>query len=100
MANCVSKADAYCHLKVFRRWDPDYQWVGRTLSTAMCASSSLLACDKIEVSKEKSMTTPAATTIVYPETDGMPLPDGEFQAPLYRQNRRYTQDSLQGYSRR
>ena len=25
MANCVSKADAYCHLKVFRRWDPDYQ---------------------------------------------------------------------------
>ena len=29
------------------------------------------------------MTTPAATTIVYPETDGMPLPDGEFQAPLY-----------------
>ena len=30
------------------------------------------------------MTTPAATSIVYPETDGMPLPDGEFQAPLYR----------------
>ena len=29
------------------------------------------------------MTTPAATSIVYPETDGMPLPDGEFQAPLY-----------------
>ena len=24
------------------------------------------------------------TAIVYPETDGMPLPDGEFQAPLYR----------------
>ncbi len=23
------------------------------------------------------------TAIVYPETDGMPLPDGEFQAPLY-----------------
>ena len=29
------------------------------------------------------MTTQAATTIFYPETDGMPLPDGEFQAPLY-----------------
>ena len=30
------------------------------------------------------MTTEAATTaIVYPETDGMPLPDGEYQAPLY-----------------
>lgn len=30
------------------------------------------------------MTTEAATAkIVYPETDGMPLPDGEFQAPLY-----------------
>ena len=28
------------------------------------------------------MTTQAA--IVYPETDGMPLPDGEFQAPIYR----------------
>ena len=26
----------------------------------------------------------AATAIVYPETDGMPLPDGEYQAPLYR----------------
>ena len=23
------------------------------------------------------------TAVVYPETDGMPLPDGEFQAPLY-----------------
>ena len=31
MANCVSKADAYCHLKVFRRWDPDYQ-MGGTLT--------------------------------------------------------------------
>ena len=30
------------------------------------------------------MTTPATTSIVYPETDGMPLPDGEYQAPLYR----------------
>ena len=29
------------------------------------------------------MTTRPATSIVYPETDGMPLPDGEFQAPLY-----------------
>ncbi len=29
------------------------------------------------------MTTRAATSIVYPESDGMPLPDGEFQAPLY-----------------
>ena len=29
------------------------------------------------------MTTRAATSIVYPETDRMPLPDGEFQAPLY-----------------
>ena len=28
------------------------------------------------------MTTKGAT-IVYPETDGMPLPDGEYQAPLY-----------------
>ena len=24
-------------------------------------------------------------TIFYPETDGMPLPDGEYQAPLYRE---------------
>ncbi len=35
------------------------------------------------------MVTPVATTatvpeIVYPETDGMPLPDGEAQAPVYR----------------
>ena len=30
------------------------------------------------------MTTRASTAIVYPETDGMPLPDGEYQAPLYR----------------
>ena len=30
------------------------------------------------------MTTRAKTAIVYPETDGMPLPDGEYQAPLYR----------------
>ena len=30
------------------------------------------------------MTTRSAPTIVYPETDGMPLPDGEYQAPLYR----------------
>ena len=30
------------------------------------------------------MTTRARTGIVYPETDGMPLPDGEYQAPLYR----------------
>ena len=30
------------------------------------------------------MTTGTPTAIVYPETDGMPLPDGEFQAPLYR----------------
>ena len=29
------------------------------------------------------MTTESATTIVYPETDGMPLPDGEYQAPIY-----------------
>ena len=29
------------------------------------------------------MTTKGATAIVYPETDGMPLPDGEYQAPLY-----------------
>ena len=29
------------------------------------------------------MTTGAATAIVYPETDGMPLPDGEYQAPIY-----------------
>ena len=31
------------------------------------------------------MTTDATTTadIIYPETDGMPLPDGEYQAPLY-----------------
>ena len=26
------------------------------------------------------------TTIVYPETDGIPLPDGEFQAPIYANN--------------
>ena len=30
------------------------------------------------------MTTRSAPTIVYPETDGMPLPDGEYQAPIYR----------------
>ena len=31
------------------------------------------------------MTTQAATTtkVFYPETDGMPMPDGEYQAPLY-----------------
>ena len=29
------------------------------------------------------MTTRDATIIVYPETDGLPLPDGDFQAPLY-----------------
>jgi len=29
------------------------------------------------------MTIRGATAIVYPETDGMPLPDGEHQAPLY-----------------
>ncbi len=26
------------------------------------------------------------TTIVYPDSDGMPLPDGEFQAPIYANN--------------
>ena len=32
------------------------------------------------------MTTPAATTeIFYPETDGMPLPDGLTQSPIYAQ---------------
>ena len=32
------------------------------------------------------MTTRAThpVTVVYPETDGMPLPDGEFQSPLFR----------------
>ena len=30
------------------------------------------------------MTTRATTAIVYPDSDGMPLPDGEYQAPLYR----------------
>ena len=30
------------------------------------------------------MTTRSATSIGYPESDGMPLPDGEYQAPLYR----------------
>ena len=30
------------------------------------------------------MTTRAPTAIVYPDSDGMPLPDGEYQAPLYR----------------
>ena len=29
--------------------------------------------------------TPADTAIFYPETDGMPLPDGEYQAPIYRE---------------
>jgi Uma2 family endonuclease len=28
---------------------------------------------------------PGQKTVVYPETDGMPLPDGEYQAPLYRE---------------
>ena len=29
------------------------------------------------------MTTRSAPAIIYPESDGMPLPDGEYQAPLY-----------------
>ena len=29
-------------------------------------------------------TTGRATTIVYPESDGMPLPDGEYQSPIFR----------------
>lgn len=29
------------------------------------------------------MATGTATTIFYPESDGMPLPDGEYQAPIY-----------------
>ena len=28
--------------------------------------------------------TTRTTSIVYPETDGLPLPDGEFQSPLFR----------------
>ena len=31
------------------------------------------------------MTTKTASEIVYPETDGMPLPDGVFQDPLFRE---------------
>ena len=31
------------------------------------------------------MTTKTSTEIVYPETDGMPLPDGVFQDPLFRE---------------
>ena len=31
------------------------------------------------------MTTKTASKIVYPETDGMPLPDGVFQDPLFRE---------------
>ncbi len=30
------------------------------------------------------MTTRSAPAIVYPESDGMPLPDGEYQAPIFR----------------
>ena len=30
------------------------------------------------------MTTGRATTIFYPESDGMPLPDGEYQSPIFR----------------
>ena len=30
------------------------------------------------------MTTRSAPATVYPESDGMPLPDGEYQAPIYR----------------
>ena len=29
------------------------------------------------------MTTPATVAVKYPDSDGMPLPDGEFQSPLY-----------------
>ena len=29
--------------------------------------------------------TPGQTKIFYPETDGMPLPDGEFQGPMFRE---------------
>ena len=28
---------------------------------------------------------PGRKTVVYPETDGKPLPDGEYQAPIYRE---------------
>ena len=31
------------------------------------------------------MTTKTSTEIIYPETDGMPLPDGVFQDPLFRE---------------
>ena len=31
------------------------------------------------------MTTKTASEIIYPETDGMPLPDGVFQDPLFRE---------------
>ena len=41
-------------------------------------------CGRIELSKEKFMTIRSAPATVYPETDGMPLPDGEYQAPIYR----------------
>ncbi len=30
------------------------------------------------------MTTRSAPAVVYPEADGMPLPDGEYQAPIHR----------------
>lgn len=30
------------------------------------------------------MTTTTTSEIVYPETDGMPLPDGEYQSPIFR----------------
>ena len=44
------------------------------------------ACGRIEALEEEVMTTTARpdVAVVYPETDGMPLPDGEYQAPLYR----------------
>lgn len=43
------------------------------------------------------MTTRAtnSVTIVYPETDGMPLPDGEYQAPLYSRVNRDLQVHIQ-----
>ena len=58
-------------------------------------------CDKICTSKEESMTTQATIdTIVYPETDGKPMPDGEYQASIYRRTVVPLEGALQRCARR
>ena len=97
-----------CSRSVVSCWEKPLCWIA-TADGSECAESTLLSwglliahfvCGRIELSKEKFMTTRSAPATVYPETDGMPLPDGEYQAPAVCQNRGDAQDSLQGHSGR